>query len=261
MTFDGEVIAVTGGASGIGYATAERIVQRGGRVAIIDLKEGTADDAARRVDPSGANAIALTADVTDAAAIGGALDTALERLGRFDGVVTCAGIRQTSARIADMPLDTWESILRVDLTGTFLTCQAAARIFRRTRTAGAIVNVSSLSGHSPRLGQAAYCAAKAAVISLTKVLSLELADLKVRVNVVCPGTAITPFNSEALQREGEQGVQARIDGDTSQFRPGIPLRRLAEAGDIAEPIVFLLSSQARHITGTELFIDGGESVF
>jgi 2,3-dihydro-2,3-dihydroxybenzoate dehydrogenase len=259
--FDGEVIAITGGASGIGYATAERVVERGGRVAIIDYKDGTADDAARRLDARGTNAIGITADVTEPAAIGRALDATLERMGRFDGVVTCAGIRQASARIADMTLETWEGILRVDLTGTFLTCQAAARIFRRTGSAGSIVNVSSLSGHSPRLGQAAYCAAKAAVISLTKVLSLELADLKVRVNVVCPGTAITPFNSEALKREGEQGVQARIEGDTKQFRPGIPLRRLAEAGDVAEPIVFLLSSGAVHITGTELFIDGGESVF
>ena len=261
MSFNGEVIAITGGASGIGYATAERVVARGGRVVVIDHKDGTAVDAAKRLDGRSEKAIGVPADVTDPAAIATALDRAVEKFGRLDGVVTCAGIRQTSARIADMPLSTWEGILKVDLTGTFLTCQAAARIFRKTGTAGSIVNVSSLSGHSPRLGQAAYCAAKAAVISLTKVLSLELADIKVRVNVVCPGTAITPFNSEALQREGEQGVQARIDGDTKQFRPGIPLRRLAEAGDIAEPIVFLLSDAARHITGTELFIDGGESVF
>ena len=259
--FEGKAIAITGGASGIGYATAERIVSRGGRVAVIDLREDTSLDAAKRLDPSGERAFGLVADVTDPAAIETALGRTRERFRRFDGVVTCAGIRQSSARIADMPLATWEQVLRVDLTGTFLTCQAAARMFRAESTPGAIVNVSSLSGHSPRLGQAAYCAAKAAVISLTKVLSLELADIKVRVNVVCPGTAITPFNSEALQREGEQGVQARIDGDTKQFRPGIPLRRLAEAGDIAEPIVFLLSSAARHITGTELFIDGGESVF
>ena len=261
MTFDGEVIAITGGASGIGYATAERIVQRGGRVAVIDLKEGASTDAAKRLDPSGSKALGLAADVTDPAAIEAALARALQTFGRFDGAVTCAGIRQASARIADMSLDTWEGILKVDLTGTFLTCQAAARLLRRTSTAGSIVNVSSLSGHSPRLGQAAYCAAKAAVISLTKVLALELADIKARVNVVCPGTAITPFNSEALKREGEQGVQARIEGDTKQFRPGIPLRRLAEAGDVAAPIVFLLSEEARHITGVELFIDGGESVF
>ena len=261
MTFDGEVIAITGGASGIGYATAERVVQQGGRVAIIDYRDGTAVEAARRLDPDGDKAFGVTADVTEATAIRAALENALERYGRFDGVVTCAGIRQASARIADMTLETWEGILKVDLTGTFLTCQAAAQILRRTRTAGSIVNVSSLSGHSPRLGQAAYCAAKAAVISLTKVLALELADIKARVNVVCPGTAITPFNSEALKREGEQGVQARIEGDTKQFRPGIPLRRLAEARDIAEPIVFLLSNASRHITGAELFIDGGESVF
>jgi len=259
--FDGDVIAITGGASGIGYSTAERIVAQGGRVALIDYKDGTAQDAAKRLDPSGAKAIGLVADVTDGAAIESALKKTKEKFGRFDGLVAGAGIRQTSARIADMPLATWEQILKVDLTGTFLTCQAAARIFREAKTAGAIVTVASLSGHSPRLGQAAYCAAKAAVISLTKVLALELADLKVRVNVVCPGTAITPFNSEALQREGEQGVQARIEGDTKQFRPGIPLRRLADAQDIADPIVFLLSSAAKHITGTELFIDGGESVF
>jgi NAD(P)-dependent dehydrogenase (short-subunit alcohol dehydrogenase family) len=260
MTFEGQTVAITGGGSGIGLATAERIVERGGSVVLIDINSGGAQAAAAKLDGSGKRAVGVGADVTDAAAIGAALDMAVQRYGRLDGLVTCAGIRQSSARIADMSLDVWEKILRVDLGGTFLTCQAAARIMSRAG-GGAIVNVSSLSGHSPRLGQAAYCAAKAGVISLTKVLALELAEAKVRVNVVCPGTAITPFNSEALRREGEQGVQARIEGDTKQYRPGIPLRRLAEAGDVAEPIVFLLSEGARHITGIELFIDGGESVF
>jgi NAD(P)-dependent dehydrogenase (short-subunit alcohol dehydrogenase family) len=260
MTFEGQTVAITGGGSGIGLATAERIVERGGSVVLIDINSGGAQQAAAKLDGSGKRAVGIGADVTDAAAIAAALDMAVQKYGRLDGLVTCAGIRQPSARIADMSLDVWEKILRVDLGGTFLTCQAAARIMSRAG-GGAIVNVSSLSGHSPRLGQAAYCAAKAGVISLTKVLALELAEAKVRVNVVCPGTAITPFNSEALKREGEQGVQARIEGDTKQYRPGIPLRRLAEAGDVAEPIVFLLSEGARHITGTLLFIDGGESVF
>jgi NAD(P)-dependent dehydrogenase (short-subunit alcohol dehydrogenase family) len=260
MTFEGRAVAITGGGSGIGLATAERIVERGGSVVLIDVNAAAARDAAASLDASGKRAVGVGADVTDASAIGAALDTAVQRYGRLDGLVTCAGIRQPSARIADMSYDVWERILRVDLGGTFLTCQAAARIMGKAG-GGAIVNVSSLSGHSPRLGQAAYCAAKAGVISLTKVLALELAEAKVRVNVVCPGTAITPFNSEALKREGEQGVQARIEGDTKQYRPGIPLRRLADAADVAEPIVFLLSDGARHITGTELFIDGGESVF
>jgi len=259
MSFEGQAVAITGGGSGIGLATAERIVEQGGSVVLIDINAKAAQDAAASLDASGKRAIGVGADVTSAAAVAAALDASLQRFGRLDGVVTCAGIRQSSARIADMSLDVWEKILKVDLGGTFLTCQAAARIMSKAGR-GSIVNVSSLSGHSPRLGQAAYCAAKAAVISLTKVLSLELAPT-VRVNVVCPGTAITPFNSEALKREGEQGVQARIEGDTKQFRPGIPLRRLAEAGDVAAPIVFLLSEEARHITGVELFIDGGESVF
>lgn len=260
MSFDGQVVAITGGASGIGYASAERVVQRGGSVVLIDVNASAAKEAAARLDATGKNAVGVAADVTDATAIGAALQVAIERHGRLDGLVTSAGIRQSSARIAEMPLETWERILRVDLGGTFLTCQAASRIMGNAAT-GAIVNVSSLSGHSPRVGQAAYCAAKAGVISLTKVLALELAASNVRVNCVCPGTTITPFNSEALKREGEQGVQTRIEGDTRQYRPGIPLRRLAEAGDVAESIVFLLSAEARHITGIELFIDGGESVF
>ncbi len=260
MTFEGKAVAITGGGSGIGLATAERIVALGGSVVLIDINANGARDAAASLDANGKRAVGVAADVTDAAAIAAALDLSLQRYGRLDGLVTCAGIRQSSARIADMSLDVWERIIRVDLGGTFLTCQAAARIMVKAER-GAIVNVSSLSGHSPRLGQAAYCAAKAGVISITKVLALELAASHVRVNVVCPGTAITPFNSEALRREGEQGVQARIEGDTKQYRPGIPLRRLAEAVDIAAPIAFLLSDEARHITGTELFIDGGESVF
>jgi NAD(P)-dependent dehydrogenase (short-subunit alcohol dehydrogenase family) len=259
VSFEGQSVAITGGASGIGFATAERIVQRGGAVVLIDVNGDAARAAAARLD-AGPRAVAVGADVTDPAAISAALDVAIERYGRLDGLVTSAGIRQSSARMADLSLEVWERILKVDLGGTFLTCQAASRIMGKAGR-GAIVNVSSLSGHSPRVGQAAYCAAKAGVIAITKVLALELAAAGVRVNCVCPGTTITPFNSEALKREGEQGVQARIEGDTSQYRPGIPLRRLAEAGDVADSIVFLLSGEARHITGVEFFVDGGESVF
>jgi NAD(P)-dependent dehydrogenase (short-subunit alcohol dehydrogenase family) len=261
MTLDQKAFVITGGASGIGLATAEVLMRRGASVALVDMNAQGAQDAATRLDPSGARTVGIQADVSDPGSIGAAFEAAVAHFARLDGVVACAGIRQTSARIADLSLETWERIIKVDLGGTFLTCQAAARIFKRTGAEGAIVNVSSLSGHSPRVGQAAYCAAKAGVISLTKVLALELAPQRVRVNCVCPGTAITPFNKEALEREGEQGVQARILGDTSQFRPGIPLRRLAEASDIAESIAFLLGPESRHITGIELFIDGGESVF
>ena len=261
MTLDQQVIAITGGASGIGLATAELAARRGATVALLDRNGEAALAAARRIDGTGRRALGVTVDISDATSIGSALEAVHTRFGRFDGVVACAGIRQASARIVDLGLDVWERIIKVDLGGTFLTLQAAARVFKGTGTPGAIVAVSSLSGHSPRVGQAAYCAAKAGVISLTKVLALELASQGVRVNCVCPGTALTPFNQEALQREGEQGVQARIMGDTAQFRPGIPLRRLAEASDIAESIVFLLGPGARHLTGVELFVDGGESVF
>lgn len=260
MTFEGQTIAITGGGSGIGLATAERVVAGGGSVALIDLNLAAAKDAAAALERKGAKTLALSADATDPAAIGAAFQAVLDRFGKMDGVVASAGIRQASARIADLSLDEWERIIKVDLGGTFVTCQAASRIMGKARS-GAIVNVASLSGHSPRVGQAAYCSAKAGVIILTKVLALELAEAGVRVNCVCPGTTNTPFVADALKREGEQGFQARIQGDTKQYRPGIPLRRIAEANEVADSIAFLLSAEAKFITGQALFIDGGESVF
>src|SRR5216683_6718177 len=115
MTFEGQTVAITGGGSGIGLATAERIFARGGSVVLVDINANAARDAAAGIDASGKRAVGVAADVTDAAAIAAALDTALQRFGRLDGLVTCAGIRQPSARIADMGLDVWERILRVDL--------------------------------------------------------------------------------------------------------------------------------------------------
>jgi 2,3-dihydro-2,3-dihydroxybenzoate dehydrogenase len=256
----GHGVVITGGASGIGLATAERVVALGGCVALIDRDAEASQREAARLGAAGAKAVGLGADVTDPAAIGSALAAAADRLGRLDGVVTSAGIRQPSARVADMSLEVWQRTLRSHLDGTFLTLQAAARIMGPART-GAIVTISSMSGNSPRLGQAAYCASKAGIVLLTKVLALELAESGVRVNAVCPGTVKTPFNQEALEREGEVGVRARVFGDPATFRPGIPLRRLAEAHEVAATIAFLLSPAAAMITGQAIFVDGGESVF
>jgi 2,3-dihydro-2,3-dihydroxybenzoate dehydrogenase len=260
MDMRGQAVAITGGASGIGLATAERVVALGGCVALIDRNGDAAAREAQRLSSDGAKAVGLAADVTEAGAIGAAIRAAADRFGRLDGVVTSAGIRQPSARIADLSLDVWQRTLRSHLDGTFLTLQAAARIMGPAKR-GSIVTISSMSGNSPRLGQAAYCASKAGIIVLTKVLALELAESGVRVNAVCPGTVKTPFNQEALEREGEVGVRARVFGDPATFRPGIPLRRLAEAHEVAAAIAFLLSPAAAMITGQAIFVDGGESVF
>src|SRR6266511_4331828 len=148
MTFEGRTIAITGGASGIGFSTAERVIAGGGNVAVIDLNESAARDAAGRL---GARALGIGADVTDQAAITAALDATVRRFGALDGLVASAGIRQSSARVADLSFEVWERILNVDLGGTFLTCQAAARIFGDAGRGGSIVNVARSEEHTSEL--------------------------------------------------------------------------------------------------------------
>ncbi|MDE3100614.1 MAG: SDR family oxidoreductase [Chloroflexota bacterium] len=257
---DGTVVAITGGASGIGRATAERVLAEGGRVALIDLDADAAREAASALDTSGADVRGYACDVSDARATACALEAACRDLGRLDGLVTSAGVRQAPVAAVDIALDAWNDILRIDLGGTFVACQAAARIFVAQKTAASIVTVASISARAPRLGQAAYAAAKAGVVALTKALALELAAHGIRVNCVSPGTTLTPFNREPLTRDDGRLLRVRVEGDTSQFRPGIPLRRAAEASDVASSIAFLLSEDARHLTGVDLLVDGGETI-
>ena len=125
---------------------------------------------------------------------------------------------------------------------------------------GAIVTVASLSGYAPRIGQSAYCVSKAGVIQFTRTLALELSEHCVRANAVCPGTVNTAILKQAQTQDGPQVLQERIYGSPARFRPGIPLRQIADPEDIAMTILFLLSSAARHITGQTIFVDGGESI-
>jgi 2,3-dihydro-2,3-dihydroxybenzoate dehydrogenase len=125
---------------------------------------------------------------------------------------------------------------------------------------GAIVAVASLSGFAPRIGQSAYCVSKAGVIQFARTLALELAEHRIRVNSVCPGTVNTALIKQAQAQDGPQILQDRIYGNAARFRPGIPLRQIAEPEDIAATILFLLSPAARHITGQTIFVDGGESI-
>ncbi len=259
MTFAGETVAITGGAGGMGFATAQLLSELGARVALIDVDAAALASRAAELTAAGREALALVADTAREDEIAAALGGVVERFGRLDGLVLATGVRMRSTPVAELDTETWERVLRVNLTGVFLACRASARLMAPARR-GAIVIIASLSGQAARMGQSAYCVSKAGAIMLTRVLALELAQYGVRVNALCPGTTATPMIRRAIQQEGEKTMRDRVYGSLETFRPGIPLRRIAEPREQAEAIAFLLSAAAGHITGQALFVDGGESI-
>ena len=257
MDFNDQVIAITGGASGIGLETASQLAAQGASVALIDLNQENLDRAAEVLPGT---VITLRADVTEADDVDRAVLAIVTQFGKLDGLVACAGIRMRKyTRVVELADEDWDSVLRVNLRGIFITCRAAARQMQAAAS-GSIVTLSSLSGHAPRIGQSAYSASKAGVTQLSKVLALELAEQGVRVNTICPGIVNTAMLENSRQTEGDEIVNRKLYGYLPDFRAGIPLRRYAEPADIANAALFLLSPHSRHITGQCLFVDGGESL-
>jgi NAD(P)-dependent dehydrogenase (short-subunit alcohol dehydrogenase family) len=148
----------------------------------------------------------------------------------------------------------------VNVTGTFIAARESARLMVETGRAGSIVTIASVTGTSARMNQSAYCASKAAVIHLTRVLAIEWSEHGIRVNAVCPGVTQTPMIEQAIKNEGSQVLDDKLLGSMEQFRAGIPLRRLAKPEEQAAAIDFLLSDDSSFITGVALGVDGGSGV-
>jgi NAD(P)-dependent dehydrogenase (short-subunit alcohol dehydrogenase family) len=258
--FADRAYVVTGGASGIGLATVRMLLDHGASVSVIDTQPmAAATEIAGHADKSADHLHFLSADVADSAQVDGAIAAAVERFGRLDGLVCSAGVRIPRMPAIELDDSAWDRVLAVNLRGTFAADRAAARIFAGNG-GGSIVNVASISGKAARAGQIAYGVSKAAVIHLGRILALELAKDHIRVNTVCPGVTDTPMIRGAQDQDGDQLINERIYGSTSDFRPGIPLRRIAMPEDPAAAIFFLLSAGAAHITGQELVVDGGETL-
>jgi NAD(P)-dependent dehydrogenase (short-subunit alcohol dehydrogenase family) len=238
------VAIITGAASGIGLATAERLLSSGWKVAAFDRDEKALALHYRERAEKG-RVFAASLDVTDESAVEKAVKHVSDALGGLDGVVNSAGIAADSPAL-ETPVDLFRKILDVNVTGTFIMARAAARIMKEAG-GGAIVNMASVSGLRGNKGRSAYGASKGGVVILTQVLANDLARYGIRVNAVAPGPVNTPMVKEM-----------HVDKDRALWARHLPMRRYAEPDEIASVIEFLLDgSKSSYRTGEIVAVDGG----
>ena len=252
---DGSIALVTGAAQGLGLGIARELASRGARVVMTDLQLDKVTQAASELQNEDLAVEAAHLDVTDSDSVNRAFDQVIANHGRLDIVVNNAGVGQSVTPIVELSDAEWDRVMGVTLTGMFYCCRAAARIME-TQETGSIVNLSSINGLNPAALVASYNAAKAAVISLSKTLSLELAAYGVRVNTVCPGPVYTDFNRQVMAQRCESLDISESDM-IDRVRAAIPLGRWGEPTDIARMVSFLCSPAASWITGEVFRVSGG----
>jgi NAD(P)-dependent dehydrogenase (short-subunit alcohol dehydrogenase family) len=238
------VTLITGGASGIGLATARLLLKSGWRVAIVDRNEAALEPAHKELGAS-KGVFFAPLDVTDEAAAERVVAQVVETLGGLDGVVNSAGIA-ADVHMLDTPVDLFRKILDVNVVGTFIVARAAARIMK-DRGGGAIVNLASVSGVRGSKGRSAYGSSKGAVCVLTQVMANDLARFGIRVNAIAPGPVDTPM-VQALHTPKDRALWARH----------LPMRRYGKPEEMASVIEFLLDgTKSSYVTGEIVAVDGG----
>jgi NAD(P)-dependent dehydrogenase (short-subunit alcohol dehydrogenase family) len=242
---DRELAIVTGAAAGIGRAAALRLGADGYRVACLDIDEDGAGQVAEEIAKNDGTAIAAGVDVSSPDNVGAVFDRVHAELGPPDALVSCAGVLHISPAL-ELAADDWKKTIDVNLTGTFLCDQAAARLMAAGGRGGRIVNIASVHSATPGRGLSHYDASKGGIWMLTRNLALELAPHRITVNAIGPGLV----------------VNTRLGGGSSaeylaSVVPTIPLGRAGQPEDIAGAVAFLCSADASYVTGAMLFVDGG----
>lgn len=250
----GRVAIVTGAARGIGFACAEGLLAAGARVACVDLPGEALDAAVARL---GARATAHPADIAAVADAGALVADVVRHHGRIDVLVSAAGTLAPRPFL-EMTADEWDRTFDVNARGGVFLAQECARRFVADGTAGRIVFVASIvGGRVVRLDNTAYSASKAALIQAARCMALELAPHGITVNTLSPGSTATEM---LLDVQAPGAAEAVVRGDASSWRLGVPLGRLAEPADQAAVVVFLAGDGARHLTGQDIAVDGGQTL-
>lgn len=241
MESTGRVVVITGAARGIGRAIAERFLENGDKVAILDML----DEAAREWTSGNENALVVKCNITQRTQVQAAKEQVLAKFGGINVLVNNAGVSATPARFEDIDEAEWRRMFDINVHGMFI-CSQVFGIEMLDRD-GAIVNIASTSGLEPGKNTGAYSATKAAVLMLTKQIAIQWGERKVRCNSVSPGLLLTDINKAYYERPG---VRESREG-------AIPLGHIGETVDIANAVFFLASPEAKYITSANLVVDGG----
>ncbi len=258
MDFTGKVALVTGAGSGIGKAAALRLAAEGCAVGILTRSADEAAAVAGEIQDRGGRAIALVADVGNEDQVKAATATLVREYGGLDHIFANAGINGVWAPIDEISPDEWDQTIATNLRGTYLTLHYGVPHLKR-RGGGAVVITASVNGTRifSNPGATAYSCTKAAQVAMTKMLALELAKFRIRVNAVCPGAIDTSIDDNTWKRSSD------VAGEPVEYPEGkIPLTngKPGSAEEVADLVLFLLSDKARHISGTPVWIDGAESL-
>ncbi len=244
MEMQDRVAVVTGSGKGLGKAIAERFFEEGARVSLWDIDLECVKQMRGGLDPSGEKSIAVHVDITDEAGVDRAVSETLERFGRIDVLVNNAGISR-HRKIEEMTVEMFESVMKVNVTGTFICCRAITPVMKK-QGGGKIVNMSSLAGRTGRPGVAVnYAAAKAAIVGLTQTLARELGPYRIYVNALAPGPILT-----------EQTKQYVPEPFTS-WNVGRAIPKDGLPGDVADAALYFASRRSDWVTGVTLDVNGG----
>lgn len=243
-----KIVLVTGGSTGIGRASSVLLAREGACVVIADVQDAAGHETVELARAAGGRAEYHHVDVTDDAAVGALVGGIAARHGRLDGAFNNAGIEGPTAKIFDYSLADWNRVIAVNLTGVFVCMKAEIEQMKKQHDGGSIVSTASAAGLIGIPGASAYNAAKHGVVGLTKTAALEYAGRHIRVNAVCPGFIDTPM----LNRVTDASVKIR-----ESLIAAVPMKRVAQASEIADTVAWLLSARSTYVTGVALPVDGG----
>jgi NAD(P)-dependent dehydrogenase (short-subunit alcohol dehydrogenase family) len=250
-SLEGKVALITGAGSGIGRATAELFAAEGAAVAVLDLRSDAAEDASAKIVANGGRSVAVAANVAVAADVDAAVERVLAAWGRLDVVYNNAGV-DSRGSVANATEDDWDRAFAVNAKGTFLVSRAAVPYLVKAG-GGSIINQGSVAALVGVPNFAAYCAAKGAVVALTRSMAVDLAQHGIRVNAICPGTVYTPLMEPMLRARGDGDLEVGLAKTLLKY----PIGRLGTPEDIASVALFLAGSGSSFLTGSIVAADGG----